>query len=58
MFFFRLVLYMQVEIVSVSLSHAGSGLQRQLAFIDRNHDLFLTLVREGPATMRIISLGE
>ena len=49
---------MQVEIVCVSLSHAGSSLQRQLAYIDRNHDLFLSLARESPAATRIVSLGE
>jgi intraflagellar transport protein 80 len=49
----------KVEIVSLSLSQSGPGSQRQLAFLDQNHDLFLTLARETTPTQtyQTVSLG-
>ena len=49
---------LQVEILSLSLSQAGPSSQRQLAFVDRNHDLFLTHAREGAGVSQTTSLGE
>ena len=51
--------HMQLDIVSLALSHAGPTPQRLLALLDRNHDLHLTLVRGGGGgTRRTVSLGE
>ena len=50
-------LSLQVDIVSVSLSNVGPASQRLLAFTDKNHDLFLTPVRDlSPA--KTVCLGE
>ena len=47
---------MEVEVVE--LSHAGPQQQRQLAFIDKNHDLYITPTRDFAYTGRPVIMGE
>ena len=46
----------QLDVVSLALSHAGLSNQRLLAFIDKNHDLYVTSVR-GPHAFNAIRIG-
>lgn len=41
-----------IDIVSVALSHHGSSNQRKVAFVDRNREMYLALVRNGNSTAR------
>ena len=51
------IIHIQVEVVCLSLSYVGSSSERQLAFIDRNSDLFLTLTHYSSG-FKIVSLGK
>lgn len=50
-------LHHQLEVLSLSLSHAGPSQQRLLTFINKNHDLHLVPARGVDSTRRSISLG-
>ena len=49
-------LHHNLDVLAVSLSHAGPSSQRLLALVDKNHDLYITSVR-GPQANKIISIG-
>ena len=48
----------QAEVKAVALSHAGLQQSRQLAFTDKNHDLYLTHARGTNLTTQPVMLGE
>ena len=45
------------EIVDVALSQKGSLSERQLAFIDKNNDLYLAPMKPAHSGWRIVHLG-
>ena len=48
----------QAEVKAIALSHAGPQQNRQLAFTDKNHDLYLTHARGTNLTTQPVMLGE
>ena len=47
-----------MEIMEVALDTCGTAIERRLAIIDKNHDLYLTQVRVIGGTRKTIKLGE
>ena len=46
-----------MEITEIAVDQCGPAAHRQLAFIDKNKDVYLTRIRQHTAANRVVRLG-
>ena len=51
------VTVVKVEVMEIALDKTGSAVERRLAIVDKNRDLYLTQVRVYGAARKTVKLG-